>query len=214
VLIVAARIALLLYPTIHVPVYGMRVRQVILQCLGILAAIPALSGIWRIQAWLRHATAAVPSPPRASAHLGRTISTILFAREALRRLLLIFSVMIGAVVIATGALRSAFMATGSPPSGFPATGVLLFGALFTAMLALLFVPAYTDLRAFQRRVRDTLSRIPSHGKPSERWYMQRERLSALLQLDSGAVEAIRAAALLLGPFLSALATLFVPDLKT
>jgi len=62
----------------------------------------------------------------------------LFAREALKRLLLIVSLMIGAVVFATGSLRSAFMLPASPPSGFPATSILLYGALFTAALALLF----------------------------------------------------------------------------
>lgn len=213
VLIAAARVALFLYPTIHVPVYGMRVRQMVLQFLGILAAAPVLSGIWRIQAWLRSPTAVVPSPLLTSAHPGRTISDILFAREALQRLLLTVSLMIGAVVFATGALHSAFIASGSAVSGFPASGVLQYGALFTAALALLFVPAYVDLREFQRQVRDTLSRIPDNGMPSEPWYAERERLSALLQLDSGPLEAIRAATLLLSPFLSALVTLFVPDLK-
>jgi hypothetical protein len=129
VLIVAARVALLLYPTIHMPLYGMPVRQIVLQCVGILAAIPALSGVWRIQAWLRSPRAVVPSPILAPAHPGRTISDILFAREALQRLLLILSLMIGSVVFATGALRSAVLAAGFAPSQFSASSVLLFGAV-------------------------------------------------------------------------------------
>jgi hypothetical protein len=88
-----------------------------------------------------------------------------------------------------------------------------FGALFTAMLALLFTPAYVDLRELQRRIRDFISRIPGDGMPPESWYLERERLSSLLQLDSSALEAIRSATLLLGPFFTALVTLFVHDLK-
>lgn len=212
-LIAAARVALFIYPTVHTSVYGMQVRQTILQSLGILAATPALIGIWRIQAWVCGPTVEVPSPLLASTHPGSTISDILFARETLKRLLLIVSLMIGAVVFATGSLRSAFIAAGSAPSGFPATSVLLYGALFTAALALLFAPAHANLRDLQRRVRDSLCRIPDDGMPSERWYLERERLSALLQLDSSSLESVRAAILLLGPFLGALITLFVPDLK-
>jgi hypothetical protein len=40
-----------------------------------------------------------------------------------------------------------------------------------------------------------------------------ENGSQLLQLDSSALEAIRSATLLLGPFFTALVTLFVHDLK-
>ncbi len=213
-LVAALRFALLLYPTLHTPVYGMPIRQAILQSMGILAAAPALFGIWRIQAWLRSPAAEIPSPLANVRPLsGRLISDITFARETLKRLLLILSLMIGAVVFATGSLRSALIAAGTTPSRFPATSVVLFGALFTAMLALLFAPAYVELRDFQRRIRDFISRIPDDGIPPESWYLERERLSALLQLDSSSLEAIRSATLLLGPFFTALVTLFVHDLK-
>ena len=213
-LVAALRFALLLYPTVRTPVYGMPVRQAILQLIGILAAGPALFGMWRIQAWLRSPAAEIPSPLANVRPLsGRLISDTVFVRETLNRLLLILSLMIGAVVFATGSLRSALIAAGSMPSRFPATSVLLFGALFTAMLALLFTPVYVDLREFQRRIRDFISRVPSDGIPPESWYLERERLSALLQVDSSALEAIRSATLLLGPFFTALVTLFVHDLK-
>jgi len=144
---------------------------------------------------------------------GRLITNTIFARETLKRLLLILSLMIGAVVFATGSLRSALIAAGSTPSEFPATNVVLFGALFSAMLALLFAPAYVELRELQRRIRDSISRIPDDGILPDSWHLERERLSALLQLDSSSLEAIRSATLLLGPFFTALVTLFVHDLK-
>jgi len=213
-LVAALRFALLFYPTVHTPVYGMRVRQVILQLTGILAAAPALFGIWRIQAWLRSPATEIPSPLANVQPLsGRLITNTIFARETLKRLLLILSLMIGAVVFATGSLRSALIAAGSTPSEFPATNVVLFGALFSAMLALLFAPAYVELRELQRRIRDSISRIPDDGILPDSWHLERERLSALLQLDSSSLEAIRSATLLLGPFFTALVTLFVHDLK-
>ena len=122
--------------------------------------------------------------------------------------------MIGAVVFATGALRHALVAAGYESSSFPATGVLLYGALFTAALALLFIPAYTDLRHRQRQFRDCLSRIPDTGIPDEHWSATRERLSEMLALTAGLPEAARATTLLLGPFLSALVILFLPDLRS
>lgn len=213
-LVIALRFALLLYPTLHTPVYGMRIRQAILQIIGILAASPALFGIWRIQAWLRSPAAEIPSPLAIVQPLpGRLIADMIFARDTLKRLLFILSLMIGAVVFATGSLRSALITAGMTPSQFPAASVVLFGALFTAILALLFAPAYVELRDLQRRIRDSVSRIPNDGIPPESWYVERERLSALLQLDSSSLEAIRSVTLLLGPFFTALATLFVHDLK-
>jgi hypothetical protein len=207
-LIAAARVALLLYPTVRTPVYGMPVRQVILQGVGMVAAAPALFGIWRVQAWLRGLAA-----DDLTRTPGKVIADLLFARETLKRLLLILSLMIGSVVFATGSLRSALMAAGASSSSFPATSVILFGALFTAMLGLLFAPAYADLRELQAKIRDTLSVIPEDGLPTEDWHGERERLTALLHLDSSSLEALRSAALLLTPFLSALITLFVRDLK-
>lgn len=214
-LVVAVRFGLRPYPVIEVPLYGTRVRHTVLRLFAIAAAAPALLGIWRIQAWLRRAGAGLRAarlPPRP----GRVISDLLFAREALRRLMLLFSLMIGAVVAATGALRSARRAAAPPPADFPASDVLRFGGLFTALLALLallFVPMYADLRASRRRMRDALSPIPRHGRPTEDRYAQRERLTALLGLNAGAAEAVQVASLVLGPFLGALVVLFVPDLR-
>jgi len=209
-LLIAARIGLLLYPVIRLPLYGMQIRQNLLQIGAVTAAVPALSSTWRVQTWLRGARGPRGRPP---ARPGQMISDLLFVRDTLRHLLLLFSLMIGGIVVATGALRSAYLADAPAESDFPAAGVLLFGGLFTAMLALLFVPVYADLRALQRRVRDSLSRIPRHGRPAERWYTQRERLTGLLELDSGVLDALRVATLVLGPFIGALATLFVPDLR-
>ena len=211
VLVAAARTALFLYPTIVTPLHGMAVRQVVLQCVALLAAVPALVGIARIQAWLR-GPAAPPSRLSAAGTPGRMVADLVFARQALLRLLFLLSLMIAAVVVATGALRSAFVAAGLPPADFPAVGVLLFGALLSAALALLFVPVYVDLRDHQRKVRDLLSPVPDDGVPSEGWHAERERLTALLGLDSGAVDTVRTVTLLLGPFLTALATL-VPGLR-
>ncbi|MER6077017.1 hypothetical protein [Streptomyces sp. NPDC001833] len=211
-LVVAVRIGLLLYPLIRMPLYAMQVRQSILQALGLLAAFPALLGTWRIQAWLR-SMSALTRPGQTPRRPGKVMSDLLFVREALRRLMVLFSLMIGAVVFATGALRSAYLAVGHPHADFPAVSVLLFGGLFTAMLALLFVPVYVDQRAFRRHMRDSLSRFPRDGRPAEDWYAQRERLTGLLQLNSGALEAVQVTTAVLGPLLGALVTLFVPDLK-
>jgi hypothetical protein len=209
-LIVAARTALFFYPTIDIPLYGMRARQIVLQLVAILAAAPALFGIWRVQAWLRRADSRAALSPVTDLPVGPTVSRVLLVRAALHRLLLILSVMIGAVVFATGALRSAYLAGGLATDGFPPTSVLLFGALLTAALALLFIPVYADLRDFQRRLRERLCPVPMAGLPDEAWHVERERLTVLLRLDSGLVDTLRAATLVLGPFATALVTLFVP----
>lgn len=211
VLVAAARTAMFFYPTVVTPLWGMAVRQAGLQVLALLAAAPALVGIGRIQAWLR-GPAAVPSRLAGGVSSGRVITELVFVRWALVRLLLALSLMIATVVVATGALRSAYLAGGLPPAGFPASGVLLFGALLSAALALLFVPVYIDLRDHERRVRDALSPVPEVGPPPEQWHADRDRLGALLGLDAGLLDVVRGGALLLGPFLTALATL-VPDLR-
>ena len=69
--------------------------------------------------------------------------------------------MISLGTLARGASRHAFFAAGGSPADFPPEYVLLHGAYFTGLLALVYVPTYTRLAG--GRGAHPRFRLPDHS---------------------------------------------------
>ena len=63
-------------------------------------------------------------------------------RTAMLRFLITFAAAITAGLLALGALRIAVLAFGTPAAHVPPLRLLTYGGIFTALTALIFVPAY------------------------------------------------------------------------
>jgi hypothetical protein len=108
-----------------------------------------------------------------SGSAGALIVELLWLRAALQRFLVSFAIVISGAVLAAGALRVVLLADGVPKRELPVVAVLVYGGIFTAVTALIFVPVYV---AWQERVvglRDQLHPVPENGVPPHEWYQAR-----------------------------------------
>lgn len=110
--------------------------------------------------------------------------------------------MIALATLAKGALRQAFLATGGNPSEFPSEYVLLQGAYFTGLLALVYIPTFTILATIGSDLLESAYPVTAPDLDWEklsRWQANRKSLEELLQLRSGAVDNLRASVSILAP---------------
>lgn len=73
---------------------------------------------------------------------GGLIVELSWLRTAMLRFLITFAAAITAGLLALGALRIAVLAFGTPAAHVPPLRLLTYGGIFTALTALIFVPAY------------------------------------------------------------------------
>jgi hypothetical protein len=97
---------------------------------------------------------------------------------------------------------------------FPGEGILLYGAFFTALLLLVYVPAHLALRRLGLRIRDhyfPLSAMPDPGDDAlAGWLGKRTALETLLQLSVTPAQQLQASLFILAPLLSAVLSTLVP----
>jgi hypothetical protein len=132
-----------------------RIRLVVVQCVGIFAAAPAALGLLTIGLGVRAHSKHWDLPTREN------VNTVLELRRYLRRFLGILGGFIGLAILATGALRNAEAAVGIE---FLSESVILYGALFTALVAAYYVPAFSAVENLAMRIRDHAFRIPTIGE--------------------------------------------------
>jgi hypothetical protein len=132
-------------------------------------------------------------------------------REGLDRMVLCMGVIVGAAVLATGALRTATISWQQALDAqarldeFPEEHVLLYGLYFSAVIALLAIPIYERLRAVGSRMRD--EQLPERYPPTEGWKERADERAAvdrLLKLDLTTAASFRAGVAILAPLLSSL----------
>jgi hypothetical protein len=170
----------------------------------IVAAIAAVGMGW--------VAASIDAVEREDAVWGRRVAAYLELRGALDRLVLCIGVIVGAAILATGALRNATLSWNrllhpnrSPEEIFPREQVLLAGVYFTALLALLAIPIYERLRSAGCRLRD--ERLPPSWPPEPGWkerVEERSALDRLLSLELSSAASFRAALAILAPLASSL----------
>jgi len=170
-----------------------RIRVGLLLGVGVVVALMAVGGIWLVRAALRDlASSAEPGE--------KHIQTFLRLREQLQFLLTVLGILVGGLTLATGALRNALVATTPDLKGFPPELVLVYGAYFTALVALIYAPTYIALVATGRKLVDDLWPMPPPKSDAwDDWYDRRKDLEELLQLQQGAVKNFQAGFAILAP---------------
>lgn len=173
-------------------------KVLILYILGFFAvAVPGSLGIWL----LRQELVTEFEHPTAESN---TIKDYLSDRERLQRFLLILGILVTLVTLNTGALRNAVIAAGaSDKESFPVIGVLIYGAYFTLILIILYLPAYNQLLEAGRRVRDVYCPLPLPDTPEwDKALARRKLLEETLQLNLTTQQSLQTGILVLAPMLS------------
>lgn len=160
--------------------------------------------------WQRLRT--MPSPDGANwPAAGQQAEELLGARERLAQVLLALGLAVGAVTLATGALRSAVLAyLPQEASQYPALTPWLLGAGSTVVLAAGYFPAYFALQGASRRLVDAIYPLDRADRPDQNWYADRASFIALLKVETGPVESFRTGVAILAPLLGSLLATLLP----
>ncbi len=146
----------------------------------------------------------------AAERAGGVVVELLWLRAALQRFLVSFGVLISSGVLATGALRGALLADGVSADVIPGISLLTYGAFFTALAALIFVPAYVAWQGQVVDLKDNLYPVPENGLPSRDWHQARSDFDNLLSARSSAGSVFAAAFGVLAPLAGGLVTALIP----
>ncbi|MFA9431132.1 hypothetical protein [Egicoccus sp. AB-alg2] len=218
------------------PLHAARVKVLFLVGLIMALGFPAVAGLWCTQARLGQFARFLPLVPRvavpasatggdvaseptptaaaASAEVDRAhcASQLVGLRRLTQRILTAVSIGISAGVVSTGALRNALLSSGAAtPETFPSYWVLAYGALFTGLFAIVFVPTFVEWRGVAARLVDEAFPIPPDGIPGDPWHEGRASMSKMLQLDVSPLRALGPLAGVLAPVATSLAAVFVSE---
>jgi hypothetical protein len=188
------------------------VKMGLVNVIAMIVALVAVTGIWYVRAALE-ATFAGKGPGGRPVHsVAEGIRVLLNLRGDLQRFITLLGAMVALSALTKGALRQAYLATGGVPTKFPADYVLLQGAYFTGLLALLYIPTYkvlaaigADLIEFAYPIKD----FDLDWMNLSEWQANRNSLEELLQLRSGAVDNLRASVSILAPAAASIVTVLL-----
>jgi hypothetical protein len=123
---------------------------------------------------------------------------------------------LGAVIalstLTTAAFRTAILAAyPGHAHDFPVAGVLLFGAWFTGILALVYVPPSERLRRHAQALVDEAFPIPDQFDGDWQQQLQRRRdLTSALRIDETSQNSIQNALIIGSPLITSALTLLIP----
>lgn len=175
-------------------------REIGLGVLVGLFTLPAVSGLVLVALLLSR-----DKPPWDGAGGRAAITELLGIRAQLQRFLAVLAMVIGANVLTAAAFRGAMLAYAEQPP-IDTVVLLLYGAMMTGLLALVYVPAYLAWHTKAGELRDALCPLPPDGHSNHDWYVSRADLEGLLNLKVSAGAAFTTGLGLLTPFLSSLIT--------
>jgi hypothetical protein len=142
--------------------------------------------------------------------------TLLMLRDCLQRMLGVEGAIIGAAVLATAGLRNAVLAYGAtvgahpllyphtPVPHFPPEEVLIYGAAFSALLALFWAPIYGRMTTVATRICDAFAPPVASDESWTNWEERRTSIAEYLGLTTSATANFRSTVAILTPLLSAL----------
>lgn len=178
--------------------------SIIVVAIGLLPSI----GIWTVQAALRALADSVGDDDPKKVHLDR----LLHLKDALRTFLVLLGALLTIVTIAAAAQRKAVEQWGKVDNPnyvvdkiFPVEYVLLYGLMFSLLVALVYAPAHLTYVAVARRFRDRL--VPLVQPTADTWQArlgQRKSFDELYELQSGTGANLKAAVVALTPLLASL----------
>jgi hypothetical protein len=169
---------------------------------AVIVALVAVSGIWYVRAALE--SSFVESQPGGGPvrSAQEKIEVLGDLRTHLQRFISLLGAMVALATLAKGALRQAILATGGSTAEFPPEYVLLQGAYFSALLALVYIPTYTLLARAGDDIVDSIYPVSSPDLDWGRlrqWHANRKSLEDFLELKAGAIHNFRASIAILAP---------------
>jgi hypothetical protein len=132
----------------------------------------------------------------------RDLVQYLGLRDYAENFLLILGGMIGIATISLGALRKALLAVGYSGEAFPAVLVLAYGAYFTLLVALIYLPVFVALRETGLRLLNQI--YPVLPVTSSTWteqFTKRQALERALRLEATAEQSLRSGVAILAPLI-------------
>ncbi|QQQ80600.1 hypothetical protein IOD16_16665 [Saccharothrix sp. 6-C] len=181
--------------------------------LALTAAAPAVLGLWLVTTRLRLVTAALSAPTTPPTRADAVLADLIDCRRAIGVCLTVLATIVTIAVVDSGAQRKAFLAGGVPPAKFPPEWVLLYGALFTAISLLLYVPTFVAWRTRCLLFVDQCYPLPADARPTAAWVEGRTRLIGVLGADLTVGKSLTAAFGLLAPLAVSVLSVVVPGLK-
>jgi len=176
-------------------------REIALGVLIGLFTLPTLSGLVLAALLLSR-----PQPPWGDTTSNLVaITDLLWIRGQLQRFLAVLAMVIAGNILVAAAFRRLLLVYRNQPP-IDSSILVVYGAMMTGLLALLFVPAYIAWLSKARMLRDELCPWPSDGIPGHEWYVSRVDLEDLLNLKVSASAAFTTGLGLLAPFASSLIT--------
>lgn len=171
---------------------------VVFTILGYLVALVGFASIWSVQA----GAAALDSLPKE-----KRLVTLVELRRSLAATLALLGALLGASILATGALHNALRASGEETAH---ELVLLYGGFLSLVLALVYAPAHQQLQAVGRGFVDDVAPLPDPASAdfSDR-LEKRSKLEELLQLNVGVSGGFRAGVAILAPLGTSLVSLLL-----
>lgn len=181
--------------------HGMRLGAV-----SALILVPALVAV--LAMWL--AAARAECLPGAPASPPAVVAEYLEQRRTVQGFLWFVGAVIGGTVLATGAMRKAMLAAQyATGAHYPSELVLAYGAFFTLILGLCYLPAYIVMQSAGDRIRQEFLKDTTDVVA---WNKERKRLAKLLGLDAGIAQSLKDSGAILSPMIAGLISVALPDL--
>jgi hypothetical protein len=135
-----------------------------------------------------------------------TITNFAELRVKLNTLLWVVGLILGASIIAMAGLRNAIIAYNKRSSAFPGQYLFIYGAFFSALLALAYLPIHARALSVGRSLRDRLLPIPDQGNVTSvgEWNANRKALEDALSFDLSGNSSARTALAILTPLAGSL----------
>ena len=174
-------------------------QSVKLRLIGFVCFVPVLLAV--VSVLLLTARFAASKPHRDSPEVA--MESCLSARDGLRELLFVLGAQVSAATLSLGAMRRAMIAADG--NGFSAILVLMYGAYFSGLLLLLYLPAHRLWRAEGEEIVSLVAPLPSPTDAS--WLaadQKRRAMTSYLEIDATAHALFNRAVMLLGPLIAGL----------
>ena len=121
----------------------------------------------------------------------------------------ILGIVVSLATLATGALRNA-VSTISPPNSYPPVLVILYGAYFSFIVALVYVPTFTYLNAVGRQIHTLFFdlTVPTDEGWKD-WNDKQKAFEDYLQLHVLPFDSLKTGLLILAPLLGSVTSLLI-----
>ena len=182
----------------------LREKVITLTIIGYCIALLAVIGVWLVQIVL---TNEFGNNEVIVDEKG--IMLFLDLHNYLKRFLGIAGIMVGMATLSTGALSNARKVI-EPIIDSPSEIAVIYGAFFSGILAIAYIPAYLTLQAKGHLICETIFPMPSPKSAQwDKWYSKRRALEKILKLEINAKDNFEAGVSILAPLFGAVISLLL-----